>query len=48
MNYAGDLTFEIFAFLNSFPKEALFSALRLAHTIGRGLIRDINRVSAQA
>ena len=48
VRYEGDLTFEIFAFLNSFPKEALSGALRFAHTIGRGLIGEIDKASAQA
>lgn len=39
--YSGDLTFEIFAFLGAFPKDALPSALSLAHTIGRKLIEAI-------
>ena len=41
--YDGDLTFEIFAFLGALPKESLGDALRLAASVGRKLISDIEK-----
>ena len=43
VDYQGDFTFEIFRFLKSFPKTALPDALKLAHTVGRSLISDVER-----
>lgn len=44
--YAGDLTLEIVRFLGAFPKEAQEDALRLAHTVGRLLIADVEAARA--
>jgi len=41
VGYAGDFTLEVFLFLKAFPTEALPDALTLAHTVGRGLIAQI-------
>lgn len=44
--YQGDLTLEVFAYLRSFPVYALADALKLACTVGRGLIADIDKYRA--
>ena len=41
VGYAGDFTLEVFLFLKAFPKEAIADGLRLAHTVGRSLIAQI-------
>ena len=41
VKYEGDFTLEVFLFLKAFPTEALADALKLAHTVGRGLIAQI-------
>ena len=46
VDYEGDFTLEVFLFLGAFPKEALTDGLRLAHTVGRGLIADIEKAKA--
>lgn len=47
VNYTGDFTLEVFLFLNTFPKEALADALKLAHTVGRGLIEKVDAAKAK-
>lgn len=41
--YDGDLTFEVFGFLGSFPKELLPDALKLTERTGRALIAKIEK-----
>jgi len=41
VGYTGDFTLEVFLFLKAFPTEALADALKLAHTVGRGLIEKV-------
>jgi len=41
VGYEGDFTLEVFLFLKAFPTTALADALKLAHTVGRGLIEKI-------
>ncbi len=45
VGYRGDFTLEVFLFLKAFPKEALPDALKLAHTVGRGLIAEIEKAA---
>ncbi len=47
VGYAGDFTLEVFLFLKAFPTDALADALKLAHTVGRGLIEKVNQSKAK-
>ncbi len=47
VGYAGDFTLEVFLFLKAFPTAALADALKLAHTVGRGLIEKVGQAKAE-